>query len=49
MTRVERLVIRGFRSVQDEAVVSFPDRAPVILVGEFNAGKSNIASISSAT
>ncbi len=42
MARVTRLTIRGFRSIRDEVSIRFPENAPVILVGENNAGKSNI-------
>ncbi|MDA2923304.1 AAA family ATPase [Acidobacteria bacterium AH-259-L09] len=42
MAQIEKIVIRGYRSVE-EAEVCFPENAPLILIGENNAGKSNIA------
>ncbi len=43
MPRLESLTIRGYRSIRDELSIRFPDGAPLVLVGENNAGKSNIA------
>jgi len=42
MTRLEKLTIRGYRSIKDEITIRFPENMPVILVGENNSGKSNI-------
>lgn len=42
MARLESLTIENFRSIQDPVTISFPRRKPAILLGENNAGKSNI-------
>lgn len=42
MGRVTGIRIRGFRSIDDWVEVRFPPHRPVVLVGENNAGKSNI-------
>ncbi|MCJ7515567.1 MAG: AAA family ATPase [Dehalococcoidia bacterium] len=42
MARVTELTIKGYRSIKDEITVRFPKNTPVVLVGENNAGKSNI-------
>lgn len=42
MGRVSRVRIRGFRSIDDWVDVRIPEDKPVVLVGENNAGKSNI-------
>ncbi|GIV71057.1 ATP-dependent endonuclease [Caldilinea sp.] len=42
MARVTELTIEGYRSVKDPITVRFPDNAPLVLVGENNAGKTNI-------
>lgn len=42
MTRVMELAIKGYRSIKDQIVVRFPANTPIVLVGENNAGKSNI-------
>lgn len=42
MARLTRLTIEGFRSIQDQITLNFPNRMPVVLIGENNAGKSNI-------
>ena len=42
MARLNKLSIAGFRSVKDQICIDFPDKMPVVLVGENNAGKSNI-------
>lgn len=42
MARVTELTIEGYRSVKDPITVSFPNNAPLVLVGENNAGKTNI-------
>ena len=42
MARITKLRISGYRSIGDPIEVHFPQNAPVILVGENNAGKSNI-------
>lgn len=40
--RLRRLRVRNFRSIEGTLDVTFPDSLPVVLVGENNAGKSNI-------
>ena len=42
MGRVRSLQIAGYRSVRDDILVLFPERTPIVLVGENNSGKSNI-------
>lgn len=42
MARVNRLQVRNYRSVGDWVQVAFPDDGPLVLIGENNAGKSNI-------
>jgi putative ATP-dependent endonuclease of OLD family len=42
MARVSDLEITGYRSIRDGIEISFPTNAPIVLVGENNAGKSNI-------
>jgi len=42
MARVTRLSIKGYRSLGKAIEISFPNGKPVVLVGENNAGKSNI-------
>lgn len=42
MARVTELTIKGYRSIKDEIAIRFPKNTPVVLVGENNAGKSNI-------
>ena len=42
MGRVRSLRIRNFKSIGDEIEVQFPPKQPLILIGENNAGKSNI-------
>lgn len=41
MARLKKITIQGYRSV-GEAEIIFPDNAPLVLIGENNAGKSNI-------
>lgn len=41
MAHLEKLDIDGYRSV-DHVELLFPDTAPLVLIGENNAGKSNI-------
>ena len=41
MARLKKLIIDGYRSV-DHAELVFPDDTPLVLIGENNAGKSNI-------
>lgn len=40
--RLKELQIEGYRSIKDPISISFPENMPVLLVGENNAGKSNI-------
>lgn len=42
MARLKRLTVKGYRSIRDEITIQFPENAPLVLVGENNAGKSNI-------
>ena len=43
MPRLTQLTIENFRSVGETPItIDFPDRQPLILIGENNAGKSNI-------
>lgn len=42
MARIRKLVIEGYRSIRDPIEIVFPQDQPVVLMGENNAGKSNI-------
>ena len=42
MGHVRRLGVERYRSILDRVDLAFPDHAPLILVGENNAGKSNL-------
>jgi putative ATP-dependent endonuclease of OLD family len=42
MARLDSLTIENFRSIQHPVTIRFPRRKPTILLGENNAGKSNI-------
>ncbi len=42
MARLTRLTIKGYRSIGSPVTIAFPRNQPVVLVGENNAGKSNI-------
>jgi len=43
MPRLTQLTIENFRSIgETPIVINFPDKQPLILIGENNAGKSNI-------
>ncbi len=42
MARITRLTIEGYRSIGSPVTIAFPRNQPVVLVGENNAGKSNI-------
>ena len=42
MATVTKLYLQSYRSVQGPEEVRFPTKCPVVLVGENNAGKSNI-------
>lgn len=42
MGRITELRIRNFRSICDWVEISFPGTGPLVLIGENNAGKSNI-------
>ncbi len=42
MARITSLSIKGYRSIKDKIELRFPEKAPLILVGENNAGKTNI-------
>lgn len=42
MARIHKLTIEGYRSIGERIEIIFPPNQPVVLVGENNAGKSNI-------
>jgi putative ATP-dependent endonuclease of OLD family len=42
MARVKQLRIENFKSIQNQLILNFSDNAPIVLIGENNAGKSNI-------
>ncbi|WP_448601366.1 ATP-dependent nuclease [Thermoflexus hugenholtzii] len=42
MARIRKLMIEGYRSIGERVEIVFPPGQPVVLVGENNAGKSNI-------
>lgn len=42
MPRIQTLSVRNYRSMGDPISVEFPESKPLVLVGENNAGKSNI-------
>lgn len=42
MGRVKRLIIEGYRSIDLPIEIEFPEDVPLVLIGENNAGKSNI-------
>ena len=43
MARIAKVIIKNYRSVGSKPVeFSFPENRPVVLIGENNAGKSNI-------
>jgi len=42
MARIKKISIEGYRSIRELIGIEFPPGKPVVLVGENNAGKSNI-------
>lgn len=42
MANVTELRIEGYRSIKEPVTIKFPNNAPLVLVGENNAGKTNI-------
>ena len=42
MPRLESLTIRNYRSIEGPITISLPPNGPVVMIGENNAGKSNI-------
>jgi len=42
MARVTQLTIENYRSIKDKICINMPENTPIVLVGENNAGKSNI-------
>jgi putative ATP-dependent endonuclease of OLD family len=42
MARIKSLSIKGYRSIKDKIELRFPENVPLVLVGENNAGKTNI-------
>ena len=43
--RLRQIAIEGFRSIDDQIVINFPENQPTVLIGENNSGKSNIIRI----
>ena len=43
MARVLKLEVQNYRSVKERVRIKFPGNSPLVLVGENNAGKSNLA------
>jgi putative ATP-dependent endonuclease of OLD family len=41
-SRITCLQIEKYRSISERVTINFPENTPVVLVGENNAGKSNI-------
>ena len=44
MARLKAITIKGYRSIRDRIIIRFPPHVPIVLIGENNAGKSNIVS-----
>jgi len=42
MATIKELTIKGYRSIKDNLTFKFPEYMPVVIIGENNAGKSNI-------
>jgi putative ATP-dependent endonuclease of the OLD family len=42
LARITRLHIKGYRSIKGPLDIQFPDKCPLVLLGENNAGKSNV-------
>jgi len=42
MAKLNSITIEGFRSIRDEVTIRFPNKKPVVLIGENNCGKSNV-------
>lgn len=42
MVRLTGIRIKGYRSIKDTVTIKLPERVPLVIVGENNAGKSNI-------
>lgn len=42
MARLKSISIEGYRSIKEEVTIRFPENMPVVIIGENNAGKSNI-------
>ena len=40
--RITMLEVEGYRSIQEQIVIKFPPNVPLVLIGENNAGKSNM-------
>jgi putative ATP-dependent endonuclease of OLD family len=40
--KLRQIAIEGFRSIEDQIVIDFPENQPLVLIGENNSGKSNI-------
>jgi len=44
MARLTWCTIQGYKSIRDPITIQFPEGMPLVLIGENNAGKSNIVS-----
>ncbi|NOZ28519.1 MAG: AAA family ATPase [Chloroflexi bacterium] len=44
MARLTWCTIEGYKSIRDQIRIEFPENGPLVLIGENNAGKSNIVS-----
>jgi len=42
MPRINKLIIKNYRSIGEQIEIKFPQNQPVILIGENNSGKTNI-------
>lgn len=42
MARITKFIISGYRSINDQVELAFPEAIPIVLVGENNSGKSNV-------
>src|SRR5216684_1787161 len=42
MARISKIRVKGYRSIADECTIVLPKKIPLVLIGENNAGKSNV-------
>lgn len=42
MARIKSVRIKGYRSIKEDIAIKFPENRPLVIIGENNAGKSNI-------